>query len=827
MGRRARASSGQHHEPRGRRLQPFAAATPVTAGPAHSDSSPSSLGGLSPVEPTGPLASRGLSSEQAAARVAAGKANVGTNPAGRTVAQVLRANVFTRFNAILGSLFVIVLVVGPLQDGLFGIVLVLNTVIGVVQELRARRALDRLTVLNAPVAHAIRDGRAQDLPVDAVVEDDLLELRPGDQIVADGTVLTSGGLEVDESLLSGESLPIEKRPSDAMWSGSVVVAGSGTMEVRTVGDEAFAQRLQGEGRRWSLVRSELQRGTNQILRVITWTMVPIGILLVTSQTLRSGQGFAEAIRGTVAGVGAMVPEGLVLLTTLAFALGALRLARRRVLVQELAAIEGLARVDVLCIDKTGTLTEPGMRLFGVEPLSDAPAREALGAMAASDPTPNATMLAARALAPPSGWDLQAAVPFSAARQWSSMSFSDRGTWLLGAPEAVRVAFSPEGGAQLAQHRAAGRRVLVLAHSNGPVTADALPPRLEAAALVVFEERLRPDAGDTVSYLRAQGVEVKVLSGDNPDTVAAVARRVGIGGTGEPLDARGLPTDAASLALVVERTSVFGRVQPHQKRDIVAALQAGGHVVAMTGDGINDIPALKAADLGMAMGSGSPATRAVAQVVLLDSSFAVVPQILEEGRRVIANVQRVGRPLRDQDRLRCDPRTCHRDHRCPLPLLSPAPHDRELAHHRHPRVLPRPRTGCTESPRRLSPEGAPLHRAGWRHRCPRHPRLVPRGRPCVGCQCRPGTHGCHGHAPRARPRRARPGVPAARPAAGAPGRRHGRSSRARLDGAGKPPPLLPGRAAGRCGHLRPPRRRHRRPVTGAGGAPERPTTPPPQ
>ena len=616
--------------------------TPATGGSARWGSPPGPIPDVVPTGPGSPLAPRGLSSDQVAARTAAGRTNVVTTSAGRTVGQILRANILTRFNAILGSLFVIVLVVGPLQDGLFGVVLVVNTLIGVLQELRAKHALDRLAVLTAPVAHAIRDGRVRDVRVDAVVADDLLEIRPGDQIVADGTVATSGGLEVDESLLNGESLPVDKRPGDALWSGSVVVAGSGTMEVVTVGDEAFAQHLQGEARRWSLVRSELQRGIDQILRMITWAMVPTGLLLVTSQTLRSGQGLPEAVRGTVAGVGAMVPEGLVLLTTVAFAVGALRLARHRVLVQELAAIEGLARVDVLCIDKTGTLTEPGMRLLDVEPLSGVPASAALGAMAASDPTPNATMLAARALPPPSDWDLEATVPFSAARQWSAMTFRSRGTWVLGAPEVLGSDLRPEGRAHLSQHLAAGRRVLVLARSADPLCGDALPPHLEAAALVVFEERLRPEARDTIDYLLRQGVEVKVLSGDNPDTVAAVARRVGIRCADEPLDARGLPSDADSLARAVENVSVLGRVQPHQKRDVVTALQARGHVVAMTGDGINDIPALKAADLGMAMGSGSPATRAVARVVLLDSSFAVVPEILGEGRRVIADVQRVAR-----------------------------------------------------------------------------------------------------------------------------------------------------------------------------------------
>lgn len=582
----------------------------------------------------------GLTGDAVAARTAAGRVNVVTMSTGKTVGQILRTNVLTRFNAILGSLFVVVLVVGPIQDGLFGIVLAVNTLVGVVQELRARRTLDRLAVLTAPSAHAVRDGRAFELAVAEVVVDDMLELRPGDQVVADGSVVLDGGLEVDESLLSGESLPIAKHRGDPLLSGSVIVAGSATMQVAQIGDDAFAQRLQGEARRFSLVHSELQQGTNQILRIITWVMVPVGLLLVTSQVLRSGQTLDEAVRGSVAGVGAMVPEGLVLLTTIAFALGSIRLAGHRVLVQELAAIEGLARVDVLCIDKTGTLTDPGMHLFEITPLDDSPVREALGAMAASDPTPNATMLAARAVPPAEGWEVTKAVRFSSSRTWSAVEFRHQGTWIFGAPEIVASDLSPQHAARIGEHTAMGRRVLMLAHSATPLADEALPTPLTCSALVIFEERLRPDATRTIGYLLAQGVAVKVLSGDNPATVAAVARRVGVPGADRPGDARHLPAEREALAEQIERTTVLGRVQPNQKRDIVAALQANGHVVAMTGDGVNDIPALKAADLGIAMGSGSPATRAVGRIVLLDSSFAVVPQILDEGRRVIANVQRV-------------------------------------------------------------------------------------------------------------------------------------------------------------------------------------------
>ncbi len=597
-----------------------------------------------PGPPTTPAdeADAGLTSEAVAERLAAGQVNTSDRRGGRSLLQILRANVLTRFNAILGALLVVVAWVGPVQDGLFGVVLAVNTMIGVAQEVRAKRTLDRLAVLTAPTAHGVRNGRSTELAADQVVLDDVLELRPGDQIVVDGTVLSSDGLEIDESLLSGEAVPVVKRPDDEVRSGSFVVSGGGRIRAVRVGDDAFAQKLQGDARRFSLVRSELQQGTNQILRMVTWVMIPAGVLLVTSQLLRSDQSLDDALRASVAGVGAMVPEGLVLLTTLAFALGAIRLARRRVLVQELAAIEGLARVDVLCIDKTGTLTEPGMAVATIEAIGDAGAEEALGAIVGSDPSPNATIQALAALPVPAGWPIEARVPFSSARKWSAVQFAGRGTWVLGAPDVVVAAGRlPDSlSARIDTCAARGDRVLLVARSPDRLEGEALPGHLEPAALVVLEERIRPDARATIEYLRAQGVLLKVLSGDDPRTVASVAARVGIPGAGGPVDARELPDDPEHLAHAVEAASIFGRVQPHQKEAIVSALQGNGHVVAMTGDGVNDVPALKQSDLGLAMGSGSQATRAVGRIVLLDSSFAAVPGILGEGRRVIANIERV-------------------------------------------------------------------------------------------------------------------------------------------------------------------------------------------
>jgi cation-transporting ATPase E len=584
-----------------------------------------------------------LTDAQVVERVEEGLVNRAPQGAGRTVRQIVAANVLTRFNAILGSLFVVVAVVGPVQDGLFGVILVVNTAIGIVQELRAKRTLDRLAILTAPTATVVRDGSSRAVPAVDVVQDELVEFSAGDQVVVDGEVLTSDSLEVDESLLTGEAEPVLKDPGDEVLSGSFVVSGSGRCQAIRVGSAAYAQQVQAEARRFSLVHSELQQGTNQILRGVTWVMVPASLLLITSQLVRSNQSVAEALRGTVAGVGAMVPEGLVLLTSIAFALGAIRLARRRVLVQELAAIEGLARVDVLCIDKTGTLTEPTMSVQSAEALADLPSSDALGALASQERSPNATLRAIAASYPASpGWVCTATVPFSSARKWSAATFEDQGTWVLGAPDILLTVMTDELAARIRTEVGSGHRVVLLASTRQRIEDNRLPGDLVPAALISLAEQLRPDAASTVSYLLDQGVTVKVLSGDDPRTVGAVATRVGIPLAGDPVDARELPAEGPPLAEAVERAAVFGRVQPAQKRAIVEALQHAGHVVAMTGDGVNDVPALKQADIGMAMGSGSQASRAVGRLVLLDSSFSAVPDVVGEGRRVIANIERVAR-----------------------------------------------------------------------------------------------------------------------------------------------------------------------------------------
>jgi cation-transporting ATPase E len=590
----------------------------------------------------------GLTAAEVASRVERGLVNDTGERTSRSFADIVRANVFTRFNALLGVLFVVILFVGHIQDSLFGVVLVANTLIGIVQEVRAKRTLDRLAVLNAPRARVVRDGEIQEMPVEQVVLDDLLELRAGDQVPADGIVRTSQGLELDESLLTGESDPVAKQPGDEALSGSIVVAGAGRMQATRIGPEAYARRLADEARRFTVVRSELVGAINKILKWITWAIVPTAAVLALSQ-FRGNSGWRSAASGTVAGVVGMVPEGLVLLTSIAFTMAAVALARRRVLVQELPAVEGLARVDVVCLDKTGTLTEGEVEFDSIEPLpgidrlSGVDPASALGALGA-DPNRNATLAAIAAAFPPPDppWVLTAAIPFSSSRKWSAASFEGHGSWVIGAPEMVLADIAPTDPvrARADELAASGRRVLLLAYSDSPLASESLPEPLTPVCLVLLEEKIRPDARDTLRYFTEQGVKLKVISGDNPRTVGAVAQRVGLPEADEPFDARELPEDLEQLADVMESHSVFGRVTPHQKRSIVAALQSRGHVVAMTGDGVNDALALKDADIGIAMGSGAAATRAVAQLVLLDSRFATMPGVVAEGRRVIANVERV-------------------------------------------------------------------------------------------------------------------------------------------------------------------------------------------
>jgi len=591
-------------------------------------------------EPTQETPPVGLAEAEVRERVERGETNATAERTSRTFGEILRANIFTRFNAILGTLLVVILSVGELQDALFGIILVSNALIGIVQEVRAKRTLDQLAVLSEPRVRVVRDGETREVMVDDVVLDDLIEVRSGDQIAADGAVRATTALQVDESLLTGESDPVDKEVGEPVLSGSFVVAGSGRFQATAVGDDAYARKLATEARRFALARSELMDGLNKILRYVTWGIFPVAVLLLVSQ-YNANDDWRDAVSGAVAGVVGMVPQGLVLLTSVAFGVAAVTLARRQVLVQELPAVEGLARVDVVCFDKTGTLTDGNIVFDRIEGLDeDAPVEAALAALASAEDR-NATLNAiAEALPPRETWERTGAVPFSSARKWSAATFEGHGTWVLGAPEMVWAERDGDVTSKAEAFASTGQRVLLLARTDATLDGDSLPAELHPAALVLLEEQVRPDAADTLAYFARQGVAQKVISGDSPRTVGAVAARVGMPHADQTIDARELPEDLDELGTLLEEKSVFGRVAPHQKQDMVKALQARGHAVAMTGDGVNDALALKLADIGVAMGSGAPATRAVAQLVLLDGKFSTMPGVVAEGRRVTANIERV-------------------------------------------------------------------------------------------------------------------------------------------------------------------------------------------
>lgn len=583
----------------------------------------------------------GLTDVEVAARLAEGKSNDIPERATRRVAQIVRANVFTRINAILGVLLLIVLATGSVINGMFGLLIIANSIIGMIQELRAKQTLDNLAILGQAKPLVRRQSGTRTMSPSEVVLDDVIELGPGDQVVVDGEVLEQDNLEIDESLLTGEADSIAKHVGEQVMSGSFVVAGSGAYRATKVGHEAYAAKLAAEASKFTLVKSELRSGINKILQFITYLLIPAGLLTIYTQLFTTHAGWRDSVLRTVGALVPMVPEGLVLITSIAFAVGVVRLGQRQCLVQELPAIEGLARVDVVCADKTGTLTETGMRVSDVDELiadQHGAVADVLAFLAAADARPNASMQAiAQAFPSPPDWTSTATAPFKSATKWSGISFRDHGNWVIGAPD-VLLDSASEAAREAERIGAQGLRILLLGVAAVAVDDPCAPGQVTPAALVILEQKVRPDARETMEYFAAQNVSVKVISGDNAVSVGAVAAKLGL--QGQTMDARQLPSEQPELADVLDTYITFGRVRPDQKRAIVHALQSHGHTVAMTGDGVNDVLALKDADIGVAMGTGSPASRAVAQIVLLDNRFATLPYVVGEGRRVISNIERV-------------------------------------------------------------------------------------------------------------------------------------------------------------------------------------------
>lgn len=668
-----------------------------------------------PRAPAGPGSAdlTGLTSAQVAERVAAGKANAQPDDTSRSLATILRVHVLTLFNLTIGLAAAVIIVLGRWLDLLFCLAAVANVVIGVVQEYSAKRKLEKIALLHQDGVTVVRDGSRQTVALADVVLDDLVALRRGDQVPVDAEVLAADGLDLDESLLTGESDAVPKRPGDTVLSGSAVIAGTGLVRATAVGADSHASRLAAQARRFTKISSELRGALEKVASWITIALIPIVAVILNGQVQAFGGwsyalanprevALEPALVASVAAVTSMIPQGLALMTTISFAVAALKLAGEKVLIQEQPAVEILARVDVVCVDKTGTLTEGGIVFHGARPwdadpadpsaLPDdgavasasalavdggvasvdahvsvaettgtagpglSPAARAVLAVAGADPDANPTAAALREPFP-SVPDVRPAqtVAFSSARRWSALAFDAAadeqvpglsGSWLMGAPEALIdvEAIGVQGAEELAARCAvtadAGLRTILLCRTDRPLAGDRLPAGIRPVAVLTFAEDVRDDAAETLGYFREQGVRIKVISGDNPRTVAAVAREVGMDLSGDAVDARHLPEDPAELAEVMDTHEVFGRVGPEQKQAMVKALQARGHVVAMTGDGVNDALALKSADLGIAMGNAAPATKAVSRLVLLDGKFARLPSVLKEGRQVIANMERL-------------------------------------------------------------------------------------------------------------------------------------------------------------------------------------------
>lgn len=603
---------------------------------------------------------RGLSEAQAAAALRA--AGPPATPAtSRSYASIVRANVLTVFNVVLAAFGAVTLLFGDPRDALFLGVIVANTSIGIFQEARAKRALDRLALLVAPRATVVRDGSAREVPVAEVVPGDLVRVRAGDQIVADGELTQAGELRLDESVLTGESATVARGAGEQVRSGAFVAEGAGAYVVDAVGEDSFAARIVGEARSFRHPRSPLERAVNRLLYALVALMVGLGAILGYSLHHRHVSRHT-AVSTSVAGVVSLVPEGLMVLVSLTYAVASARMARRGVLAQQLNAIESLASVDVICMDKTGTLTEAALRVTGLEPgpgHDPAELEDALARLAAGASSRNATLQAIADAYPGEAEAVLAEVSFNSRRRWSGVQLAD-GAILLGAPERFRLgALEPRAGALAAE----GRRVLALARGSLPVpdpdapaaeatagregTAgggsgpDAPPADADVLGLVVIAERLRPNVSATIAFLSEQGVAVKVLSGDAPATVAAIARDVGLPAR-VVAEGSEIPEDAAALAEFAAGVDVIGRISPDGKRAIVGALAGRGRYVAMLGDGVNDVPALKAARLAIAQGSGAQMARSIADLVLVRGDFDAIPALVREGRKSLRNLQRVAK-----------------------------------------------------------------------------------------------------------------------------------------------------------------------------------------
>ena len=583
----------------------------------------------------------GLSSAEVEERVRMEHTNRTNTSASKSVSDIVKEHSLTYFNFLNLFLAMLVAFTGQFKNITFMGVILINTAIGIVQELKVKKLIDKISVMTVSRTKVIREGVTKEIDVSDVVIDDVILVESGEQVCADCRLLDSTGVEVNESMLTGESRPVKKQTGDELMSGSYLISGSGVAKVFHVGENNYAATLARKARIKKRASSQMQEIIRKIIKIDGVLLIPVGILLYLSQ-----KGIAEttsdAVVNTVAGVIGMIPEGLVLLTSISFVLGVGRLARKKALVQEMEAIEALARVNVLCLDKTGTITTGKLDVVEVVPLREYTVEEVTEILRevtwAFDDVNSTQDALRRKFKKTQNWKAQRKIPFSSDRKYRAVSFEEHGGFALGAPEFL----TPEDRSlmeKVNQYSAEGLRVLLLASSKVPEEDDSVED-VKPAALIVIEDQIRPEAKDTFAYFREQKVDIKVLSGDNPVTVSQIACKAGLEGAEQYMDARNLPEDFGELREIVEKYSIFGRVRPEQKQNIIKACQENGKVAGMVGDGVNDVLALKDADCGIAMAAGSDAAKQVAHIVLLDSNFASMTNIVGEGRTIISNIEKV-------------------------------------------------------------------------------------------------------------------------------------------------------------------------------------------
>ena len=582
----------------------------------------------------------GLTSAEAEKNAASGLSNRMSSTGEKTIPQILFSHVFTLFNLLNFALGLCLLLVGSYRNMLFLFVIIANILIGALQEYRAQKTIAALKLLNAPSVHVLRDGQEKTVSSDEAVRGDLVILRGGDQVVADAVVIDGYGAAM-ESLLTGESNAVHKEVNSWLYSGSYIVEGRMTAQLIYVGDESYAGRLTAEAKKDARPESRLMVDLKKLIRFDSMILVPLGILLFLKQFLLNRVPVTEAVPSSVAAMIGMIPEGLILLTSVAMAVGVVKLGRRKTLVQELSGIETLARADVLCLDKTGTITTGTMALESVIGIdrTEKETEEGLSRLLGAFDENSGTLNALREKLVPGTEKPRAVLPFSSARKKSAVTFYDGTTLILGAPEFVlEDNYSPELRARVEGYAAEGKRILVLAEARGLLTEETLPPIRAVCGLCILSDQLRPGVDQTLQYFRDQDVDVRIISGDNPITVSMIAKRAGLPDADRYVDLTTLKTEE-ELDQACEQYKVFGRVTPEQKKSLVLALKRRGHNVAMTGDGVNDIPALKSADCSIAMAGGADAAKNAAQLTLLSSDFSALPEIVLEGRRVINNITR--------------------------------------------------------------------------------------------------------------------------------------------------------------------------------------------